>query len=127
MTILKYSGITLITLAITLVFSELSPKLAKISAACIGVFIFIAAADRFFPTVSYIKQSIGQTPLSAWSETIFKALGIAFIVEITADACRDAGESGLAAKLELCGKAELLLLALPLIEELFELTQRFIP
>ena len=42
-------------------------------------------------------------------------------VQFSAELCRDAGESAIASKLELVGKAEIIILALPLVRELLGL------
>ena len=44
-----------------------------------------------------------------------KALGIGYITSFIADACRDSGQSSLAAKAELAGKAAIFVLSLPLL------------
>jgi stage III sporulation protein AD len=40
------------------------------------------------------------------------------LAQFAADACRDAGESALASKMELAGKITILILALPLFEKI---------
>lgn len=123
MSILKYCGIALLALALLFVLGELSPKLSKISAVSIGIAILCTAGAKLYPSLSYIIETVENSPLAEWSSTILKALGVAVAVEVTADACRDAGEGGLASKLELIGKAELLVLSLPLVKELLELAR----
>ena len=57
---------------------------------------------------------------------LIKALGICFLTQITADVCRDAGESALATHTEFVGKAALLLLMLPLFVQVLDLAVLFI-
>ncbi len=121
MSILGYCALTLLALSVLVVFNELTPKYSKTAAVLIGVCLLTAAFAKFFPSIKYISESIKATPFDKWGQTLLKALGVAIAVEITADICRDAGEQSLAHKLELVGKAELLLLALPLVRELLEL------
>ena len=47
---------------------------------------------------------------------LIKTLGTCFLAQFAADACRDAGESSLASKVELAGKVAVILMALPLFE-----------
>ena len=49
---------------------------------------------------------------------ILKLLGVAFAAEFAAQACRDAGEEGLAMRVELGAKAALLSISAPLFEQL---------
>lgn len=48
---------------------------------------------------------------------LFKVLAITQITRISAELCRDGGERGLAAKLELCGAVASLICVLPLAQE----------
>ena len=53
-------------------------------------------------------------------EILFRALGIATLTHITAELCRDCGESTLAGGVEMLGKLEILTLCLPLIAAVLE-------
>lgn len=53
----------------------------------------------------------------AYGEILFKALGIAILTQICADVCRESGENSLAGGVEMTGRIEILLLSLPLMEE----------
>lgn len=48
----------------------------------------------------------------------FKAVGIGLIFGIAADMCRDLGENGIASAVDFIGRAELAVLAIPLIDEI---------
>ena len=52
---------------------------------------------------------------------MIKALGVAVAVEITSDICKDAGENAIAERVSLFGRAEILILAIPMIKDLFSL------
>ena len=60
----------------------------------------------------YAQMGEGQIAL------VFKLLGVGFAAEFAAQACRDAGENGLAMRVELGGKVALLLISAPLLEEI---------
>ena len=57
---------------------------------------------------------------------LLKALGICLLTQLTADVCRDAGETALATHTELAGRAALLLLILPLFVQILDLAVLFI-
>lgn len=57
---------------------------------------------------------------------LLKALGICLLTQLTADVCRDAGETALATHTELAGKAALLLLILPMFVQILDLAVTFI-
>jgi len=49
---------------------------------------------------------------------LLKSVGISLVVSTASDICRDCGENAIAAKVELLGKCEILLLSLPLLKEI---------
>lgn len=68
-----------------------------------------------------VVEAWGKTALSPYLTVILKALGVGYVVRFGGDLCRDLGSESTAAKLELCGKAELMVLSLPYLQELIEL------
>jgi len=48
-------------------------------------------------------------------------VGVCFITQLACDLCRDAGENAIAARVETAGKAAILLISLPLFEQVLEL------
>ena len=120
MSVVKYCGLALLTLAVAMIITELKPGISKLVTMSVCAGFVCAAAAILYPSYKYFSTLIEDTALSEYSSTLIQALGIALAVEVSADVCKDAGEAGLASKLEMIGKAELLLLALPLIGELIE-------
>ena len=52
---------------------------------------------------------------------VLRGAGICLVTQLAADTCRDAGDTALASKAELTGRVLLLLLAVPLYEEILTL------
>ncbi len=50
---------------------------------------------------------------------LWRAMGVAVVLQITTDLIRDAGETTIADRVELYGRAVLLAMGFPLVEELF--------
>ncbi len=120
MSIVKYCGLALVTVAAAMIIAELKPSVSKLVTLTVCAGFLCAAVASLYPSYKYLSSLISDTPLSDYASTLLKALGVALAVEISADVCKDAGEGGLASKLEMIGRAELLLLSLPLISELIE-------
>ncbi|NLW74253.1 MAG: hypothetical protein GX057_05075 [Clostridiales bacterium] len=72
------------------------------------------------PLFEYLGRLISVSALSEYAAILIKALGIAVLTHITAEVCRDCGESSAASYVELAGKLEILLLSLPLILSIME-------
>ena len=69
------------------------------------------------------RAGIGQQTVTL----LLKLIAMAYVTEFAVQACRDAGEDGLAGKAALCGKMLLMVQTLPLIREIGELTFSLIP
>lgn len=73
------------------------------------------------PVLSWVSDVCGQAGVGEHATLLFKGLGVALLTQLCADFCRQGGEGQLAGGVELAGKAELLLLCLPSLRQLFEL------
>ena len=72
------------------------------------------------PLTEYLQQLTQISGATESAELLLKALGIAWLTQCCADICRESGESGAANGVELAGKVELILLALPLLNRVLE-------
>ena len=74
-----------------------------------GVIALLAILKTAAPAIAQLQSLLEGAALpQAYTAILFKALGICLLTQLTADACRDAGETALAAKAELTGKLLLL-------------------
>ncbi|MBQ8249738.1 MAG: hypothetical protein IJY93_07670 [Clostridia bacterium] len=118
---IKYCGVALCALAAILMLKGQKNDFAGLVSLAAGVILLGAAVVTFLPVFEFVENTMSQTSFSEHMTVLGKALGITLAVQLSAEICRDAGESAIASKLELVGKAEILLLALPLIGELIGL------
>lgn len=118
---LKYCGAALCALIAVLVLRSQKSEFAGLVSLAASVILLSAASVTFFPVIEFVSETVEETGFSEYLATLMKALGITLAVQLCAEVCRDAGESSLASKLELVGKAEILILCLPLIRELITL------
>ncbi len=116
MNIMALCGLALISLISVTVIRELKPAVAPFCAAASGIVIIGYAVTSASPVIDFLKK---MDPLAAGGITLMiKALGIAVVSQITAEICRDCGESAFASKVELAAKINILLLAMPLITDI---------
>ena len=98
---------------------EISPRFGALTVTAAGIVFWIYAVKELLPVVAELagltEKGVAGTSFSA----LFRALGISLIVSFSAGVCKDLGESGMAEKLEFCGKAVILSLALPSLKALF--------
>ena len=88
-----------------------------------GIVIFALAVSLFSPYMQLIEQLVEGSLLESYYPFLLRAIGIAFLTEITATVCRDSGEESIAKNIELLAKAEILNLSLPLIKELIKISE----
>lgn len=95
--------------------SDLLPLFRLAVRLVLAVGILSAAA----PLVSALRELGASSALAPYVPVLLKALGVAVLTQGAAGICRECGESGMADAVEFAGKAEILLLSLPLMQELF--------
>ena len=108
---------TAATLAMTLrsAHKEMGAAFAAVS----GLVLMLLLADKLQLAVDAAARIAAQAALEKEQTAgVIRVLGIAMIVEFAAQACRDAGEEGIALRVELGGKVMLAVLSLPLLEEI---------
>lgn len=86
----------------------------------------LAAVHAAAPLVEYLTRLADLASLAPYAETLLKALGIAFLTQYAAEICRESGESAAATGVETLGKLEILLLCLPLIDEILKVAERLL-
>ncbi len=92
----------------------------------LGAFVRVAGLllvlGMLLPVFGGLRSSLGELlavgDLEPYAEVMLRALGISLLCKLCADVCRDAGEGSLAGGVELAGKTVLVLLCLPLIEQI---------
>jgi stage III sporulation protein AD len=91
-----------------------------------GILLLWEITRRLAPIIEALS-GLSDTPhLSSLLSLSLRAVAICLLVEVTAGLCRDLGEGGLAARLEWCGRLEILFLALPKLTELIALATGYV-
>ena len=85
-----------------------------------GVMLLLYALSRYAAPLSYIYTLAQSTGISEYISLVLKVLAIGYAVGISSDICRDMGEARVASGIEALGRAEILLLCLPVISEAVE-------
>ena len=118
---LKACGIILCAMIVCVIFRNLRNEYSLFTRLIVTILVFASSLGILYPVLSYIEEIAKNTSIYEYIPTLFKALGVAFMVQSTADACIDAQETSLAERICFFGNAEILLLSLPLIKRLFQI------
>ena len=127
MTILKLCMVGLLILTSSTVIKQWKADflpLIRIGAVVLFGSLLIANAKPLLSLVTTLGNRAVAS--SVHIETILKGLGIVILTQIASDICRDSGEGTLAAHIETVGKLELLLLCIPLIEEILATAEKLL-
>jgi stage III sporulation protein AD len=120
--LIKAAVIAVVGAVITLVIKKNSPEMALLLAAALTLLILYFAADAIARLMGFIETLSDTAELSpALISIVMKTVGIAILTKLSADVCRDAGQSSVASGLELTGAAAALYVALPLMETVFSM------
>ncbi len=121
--IVKILGVALICACVAVVLrsagKDFSVMIKVVSAALLAGGVIICAS----PLIEFITDISEGTQINTYLSVMLKALGVAYLTHICASVCKDCGEETVAGYAELAGKIEMLIIALPLIEELITIAE----
>ena len=126
MTLLKICMLALLGITLTVVIKQWkSDMLPLIRIGILIVFgtLLLTAAEPLF---DYLRELTHTEGISEHASLLFKGLGIALLTQVASQICRECGESGIADGVELTGKLELLLLCVPLMNEILSLAKEML-
>ena len=122
----KLFGAAILAVLCIVIIRKQSPDTALTLRLVVTVGLAGACIAAISPIVEYVKEiseSLGNSEKIATAALVLlKALGISLLTHVTANICRDSGEGSIAYYVELGGKAEILLLSLPLLREVIDMT-----
>lgn len=125
--LLALCGIALAAIVLTLTLKKESPAIAFLLALTAGLVILIRVFSGMGGAVREITQVFAQ---GGMSETLYlpviKTVGVAVVVRVMGALSRDAGQSALAAKLEIAGSVLAIALCMPLLQQVLSLIEEWI-
>lgn len=121
--IVKILGVAIMCACVAVVIrsanKDFSGIVKVVSAAILAGGVMLCAS----PLIEFITDISEGSQINTYLSVMLKALGVAFLTHICASVCRDCGEQTIAGYAELAGKIEMLIIALPLIEELITIAE----
>lgn len=122
MYIIRLCCIALITAISAFILKSHKSELVPLCVTAGGILIFLYAFDYLAESVEFIRSfTSGAGINSEIVRTVFKIVGIGFIVELTASSVKELGFEGVADKLVLCGKIILFVVAIPILNSTYKI------
>ncbi|MCI6245790.1 MAG: stage III sporulation AC/AD family protein [Eubacterium sp.] len=110
-------GISITALILSLFLKDYNKTVSLILVLFSSALLFfkiVGSIGEITDTLKEITDNAGE--LSSYLKLMLKVLGIALITQITADICRDCGETALAGQTEVAAKIIIVAMILPLFE-----------
>ena len=112
----KIAAVGLTAAVLGTVLRRNTPELTLLLVLCAGVWILASVAGGLGAVVELMEALAGLAGLSEeLLEPVVKTVALSILTRLTAEICRCAGESGLAAFVETAGTVLALVVALPLV------------
>jgi len=120
--LLKIAAVAVAGVMCASVLRRAAPEFALPVLLCAGVWILAALAGALERVVDMLSRLARLAQLDqAVVEPVIKTVGLSIITRVTGEICRSAGESGVAAFVEVAGTVLALAACLPLVEAVAEM------
>ena len=118
MWIIAAAAAGLIGTVLALILGQYRPEFRMLVTAAVTLLLMAMVLEQLSPVLEQLRSTMELTGLTEdYAAILFKAVGICLLTQLAGDVCRDSGESSIASKIELAGRAASLLTAMPLIQE----------
>jgi len=126
--IIQVVAVGIISAILALTIKRQSPEIAIIITLAASILIFFMVLPALIYAVGII-QNLGSHLDSriAYVPLVLQILGIAYVAELGAQVCIDAGESAIAAKIELAGKVLIMAAAAPILLDVLQMIVGIMP
>ena len=118
MWIIAAAAAGLVGTVLALILGQYRPEFRMLVTAAATLLLMAMVLEQLSPVLEQLRSTMELTGLTGdYAAILFKAVGICLLTQLAGDVCRDSGESSIASKIELAGRAAILLTAMPLIQE----------
>ncbi len=112
----------MVGVTISILLKQYLPEYSLLVTLATCIIILFWVTVNIIPVVGKLTYFIEKAKVhSDYGSIVFKSLGLAFIVQLVSDVCKDVGESAIASKVELAGKIAILVISLPLFEKIISI------
>ena len=126
MMLFKICALGMLGLALTSVLKQWKADWLPLVRVAFVVVLGTLLLSSASPIMDFLHELGSLGGVSEEVTCLLRACGIAMLAQLAAGICRECGEGGLAEAVELAGKIELLLLCIPLINELLSLARELL-
>ena len=119
--LVKIIGVAVLTTFAVLVLKPTRPEIAALVSIAGGIIVLLMFVNSLMTIITNITAIVQRTGIAnEVFSALLKIIGIGYLTEFAAGICQDAGNVSMAQKVLLGGKVIILVLALPIINNLIE-------
>lgn len=127
MNITAIAAFAVVAAVLAVMLRQYKPEYSIVLSVAAGVLLLMFAVSAAAPIVEKINEIMDKSAtVSQYGGVLIKGLGICLISQLACDACTDAGEISLASKAELAGKIAMVLVALPLFDDILDVVVKLL-
>lgn len=127
MEVMRIVGIGLIGAILSILLRNSKPEFSMLIPVVVSFTVLACAMPYLIKITEELSRMASSAGInSSYMRIVIKVIGISYLVCITAELCKDAGENAIAAKIELGGKLIILAMAIPIINSLLNLVKEII-
>ncbi len=127
MEVMRIVGIGLIGAILSILLRNSKPEFSMLIPVVVSFTVLACAMPYLIRITEELSRMASSAGINgSYMRIVIKVIGISYLVCITAELCKDAGENAIAAKIELGGKLIILAMAIPIINSLLNLVKEII-
>lgn len=128
MEIFKIVVIALVMVVSSVILKQIKPEMTVFVSIAGGIIIVLMLVNSLTSVFDGFKNLMNKTGVnSSLFKSVLKVVGIGYITEFGAGICKDAGISSVADKVMFSGKICILLLCMPIVNNLIEIIVGIMP
>ncbi|MCL2851221.1 MAG: stage III sporulation protein AD [Firmicutes bacterium] len=134
MDIMVIIGVAIITTFLVLMVKPHKPEIAILLGLGGGILVVLLFVEQLQGIIQSITQIAGATGIGGDGQgganmfsALLRIIGIGYLTEFAANICEDAGNTAMSKKVTLAGKVLILVLALPIINNLIDVIISVLP
>ena len=123
--IFKICALAMVSVMLILLVRKWGNEFSTLLKITSGILLSSLCFGAINPLIGYVtslSETVGNSDLTESVTLMLRVLATAMVTHVCAAICRDSGEGTIAGYVEIGGKAEIILLSLPMIKKIIDLT-----
>lgn len=121
MNAMQLAGFAAAASVAALIIRRFRPEFGSVIALFAGIALAVTALPQLAGIVDAMSGMLHAGSIaSSTSSTLLRITGVGLLIDFAAQSCRDAGEAGVAARVEFAGRVMIIAISLPSLKALME-------